>query len=265
MDKGIHTDIPHREYHSLRAISNGYLKSLSSVPAAAKVKGGETPAMIFGRAQHVYTLEGEEAFFKEVAVAPQCDKRTKAGKEAWAKFSEENSGKDVVTEEEFETIKSINTAVYSHPLAAKMLEEGISEVTAIWKDKETGLLCKCRPDRIPTGDRGVILDLKTCADASEFGFQRAVTTFRYYQQAAWYIDGVNAAGGKSVDAMAFIAVEKTPPYRTEVYILADDFVDFGRSEYRRLMDIEKKCRRDKAWPHYLNPGATDIFKPSWMV
>ena len=263
MKPGIHLDIPNSIYHGFDAVSNGYLKKLGEVPAKAKIPQPDTPAMLFGRAVHAYVLEGREAFDKEFCVAPKVDKRTTEGKAEWAEFVECNGGKDVVSEDDYYKIRDITDAVKRHPLAVRMLSEGISEVTAIWEDD--GLLCKCRPDRIPDGNRGVILDLKTCSDASEVGFSRAVANFGYYRQAAWYIDGVNKAGGKEVDAMAFIAVEKEPPYRTEVYVLGDDFVDFGRSECRRLIDIEKRCRKANFWPHYANPGAADIFKPAWMV
>lgn len=265
MHTGIHLNISHDDYHAFDAISNGYLKKLSTVPAAAKVPVEETPAMIFGRAVHAYVLEGEAAFDAEFAAAPECDRRTTSGKALFAEFSALNGHKTIIKADDITKIQAINAAVHAHPLAAKMLAEGMSEVTAVWQDKETGLTCKCRPDRIPHGDRGVILDLKTCTDASEQGFQRAVTGFGYYRQAAWYIDGVNIAGGKAIDAMVFIAVEKDPPYRTEVYVLGDDFVDYGREECRSLLRLEKDCREKGIWPHFANPGATDIFKPAWLV
>lgn len=266
MKTGIHYGIPNKDYHALDAISNGYLKKISEVPAKAKVPVKETEAMIFGRGQHCYTLEGPGAFYSEFAVAPEgLDLRTKIGKATMKEFLDANAGKDIIKAAGLAKIKEIDEAVRKHPLAVKMLAEGISEVTAIWEDQETGLLCKCRPDRIPSGGRGVILDLKTCTDASEHGFYRAVSSFGYYRQAAWYIDGVNQAGDKQVDAMVFIAVEKEPPYRTEVYVLGDDYVDFGREECRRLINIEAQCRKENFWPHYLNAGGSDIFKPSWMV
>lgn len=93
--------------------------------------------------------------------------------------------------------------------------------------------------------------------------------YGYYRQAAWYIDGLNAAAGLSgdeiIDSMLFIVVEKEPPYRVECYLLSDDFVEFGRKECRRLLELEKQCRAKNEWPNYTSSVITEIAAPSWMV
>lgn len=264
-ETGIHHGIGHEAYHGTDAISNGYLKRLNECPAKAKVQQDDTPAFIIGRAIHCFVLEGEQAFNAEFVVAPEINKRTNAGKEEWAQFQADNEGKGIITPADLEQITEINNAVHGHPLSRHMLKGGISEVTAFWIDEATGFQCKCRPDRIPDGNKGVIIDLKTCEDASEQGFQRSIVKYGYYQQAAWYVDGVNKAGGKDFDTMAFIAVEKKPPYRTEVYVLDDEFIKAGRSQYEHLMQLEMKCREANFWPHYSCDGAIEIYKPSWMV
>ncbi len=91
--------------------------------------------------------------------------------------------------------------------------KGKSEQSYFATDSDTGMKVKCRPDFI-LDDGSLIIDLKTTQNASLKGFQKSVVNFRYYVQAAWYLDVVEMATGKRPDAFIFIAVEKTRPFNT---------------------------------------------------
>lgn len=266
MKPGIYDNIPSHTYHNeIQAVSNSYLGRLAKCPAAARIPMEETAALLFGRACHSFVLEGEEVFFAEFAVAPKCDRRTKEGKAAFEQFTLANEGKTVITVDDLNTIFAIDASVKSHPFAKQLLAQGISEQTVIWEDEETGVLCKCRPDRTPSGNKGVLVDLKTTTDASERSFLNSVIKYGYARQAKHYIEGVNAGIGRTdYDAFAFIAVEKEAPYRCEVYILDDAFLEYGANERTRLLRIEAQCRKNNFWPAYQNAGAQDLFKPMYL-
>lgn len=267
LEPGIHSDIPASTYHAMTDyVSKSYLKRLDKCPAAAKVPQEDTPAMAFGRASHVFLLEGEDAFIKECAVIPAgIDRRTKAGKEDWAHFEVMNQGKTIITAEEFRRIIEMRQALQKHPFAPKLLDDGVSEQTVIWMDAETGLPCKCRPDRIPSGNKGVLVDLKTCSCAGEYEFCRDVVKYGYDLQAAFYLDGIREATGTYFDAFCFIAMEKEAPFRTETYMLDGEFITHGRYEYRRLLAIEAECRASGVWPNYEGVGnLITLFKPNYL-
>lgn len=266
LEPGIYRNIPSHFYHNgVDAISNSYLSRLAKCPAAAKVPQEETAALLFGRACHSFVLEGEDAFFNEFAVAPKCDRRTKDGKAAFAEFETANVGKSVITTDDFAMIFAMGASVKAHPFAKQLLAEGVSEQTVIWEDEETGLMCKCRPDRTPSGNRGVLVDLKTTTDASERSFLNSVIKYGYCRQASHYIQGINAGIGRTdYDAFAFIAVEKEAPFRCEVYILDDAFLEYGANERMRLLRLEKQCRKNNYWPAFTNAGAQDLYKPLWL-
>lgn len=267
---GIYPDIPASDYHGdllKDYVSKSYLKRLDKCPAAARVPQEDSPALAFGRAYHLYCGEGEAAFYRECAVLPSgIDKRTKAGKEAWAQFEAANQGKTLVSADDFQKIQEMDLALKMHPFASKLLAEGQSEQTVIWQDEATGLMCKCRVDRIPNPKKRVLVDLKSCQCAGEYEFGRDVVKFGYALQAAFYLDGINAALGESVyDAFLFIAQEKEQPYRTETYILDPEFIAYGRSEYQRLIQIEADCRKTGEWPNYAGVGnLVTLFKPAYL-
>lgn len=264
MESGIYPDISHADYHAMTdEVSNSYLARLDKCPAAAKIPLEDSPAMLLGRAFHSILLEGLETFKANFAIVPDIDRRTKDGKLAYAQFCEENEGKQIISLEDYESIADMYSAVAVHPIASKLLIEGRSEMSVFWTDQRTGLPCKCRPDRVPDGDHGVILDLKSVRDADKEAFNRAVRQYGYARQAAFYIDGFNAVSDAQVDAFVFICVEKEPPYRTEVYTLEDVFISWGRSEYQILMDIEKECRENNYWPNYKYDEIKTLYLPSY--
>ena len=262
---GIYPDIPHDVYHAMHGyVSNSYLSRLNKCPAAAKVPQEDTPALLFGRAVHCYVLEGEEEFFKQFCVAPAVNKRTNGGKAEWAEFCAANPGKGVITADEMRQLTFMREAVYQHPFARMVLADGKSEQTVIWADSATGIKCKCRPDRIPSNGAGVLVDLKTTTDAGEYGFGRSVANYGYARQAAMYLDGINAASGSDFDAFVFVAVEKEPPYRVEVYELDPEFIEWGRMDYQRLLQIEAQCREQGEYPNRQSNEMITLYKPKYL-
>jgi hypothetical protein len=267
---GIHYDIPASTYHALPFVSNSYLKKLAKCPANAKVPQEETSAMVLGRAAHLLVLEGEAAFSAECAVLPSnIDRRTKDGKAIYAMFCAENAGKNIIGADDLDALLGMRESVRNHPFAKLLLSEGVSETTVIFDREVAGhaIRCKCRPDRTPAPQMATLLDLKTTEDAGYDAFLRSCLKFGYITQAAFYIDGYNAVRGAlpEMDAFAFIAVEKKPPYRCEVYTVDMDFLQWGREEYQRLLYIEAICRVNNTYPNYQNAGADDLLKPPWLM
>jgi len=264
MMQGIYQGIPSADYHALTDyVSNSYLSRLDKCPKAAKVPLKETDALIHGGAIHSLLLEGMDAFNKEYLVAPyKLDLRKNSDKEFAADVTA--AGLTLISQDVFDRMKCVVEAVYSHPTASVLMREGLSEQTVFWTDPETGLPCKCRPDRIPKGDKGVIIDFKKTKDASYEAFTNACARYKYYMQAAWYMDGYNVASGMQADAFVFVVAELEAPYRTEVYSLDSEFVEVGRREVRRLLQIEKVCREGGYWPHYVTSDIREIYCPAWI-
>lgn len=100
--------------------------------------------------------------------------------EARALHAETIGDRAIVTADEMAQAEAIRDAVMSHPAAGKLLAPGagIAELSAYWRDQETGVLCRCRPDF--WRHDGTIVDLKTARDASPDGFSRSIDSWRYY-------------------------------------------------------------------------------------
>ena len=270
MEPGVYSDLSNADYHASSALSRTGLTLLhqrsprhywSEHLNPDRKPREQTPAMRLGSGVHSYVLERDK-FPEEFAVAPRCDRRTKDGKAVWAEFVEGSEGKTALTAQEGAQIIAIAKAVAAHPLASSILAAGAPEVSAFWRDRETEVLCRVRPDFLPPS--GYVVDLKTTQDASTEAFQRSAYSFGYPHQAAFYIDGCRAAGIDVSGDFVFIAVEKTPPYAVQVFRASKEMLAVGRREVREAVNEYAACISSGEWPGYA-PAMQELELPRWAT
>lgn len=238
-------------YDELPAVRRSDLWEMRKSPAhylyAATHTQEPTAALIFGTAAHKYILEPDD-FWEVYALAPNVDRRTKAGKEEWARFME--SGKDPIKQDDLDTIMAMDEAIRSHKTASALLKTGRHEIPITWKDAETAELCKCRPDCLTeyNGEK-YIVDYKTTTSCEDGAFERSCRYYGYKLQAAMYSEGVFNNELEHY-RFAFVAQEKTPPYAVRVYFCDDGFVDEGMDIFRELIRKYHKCKEADSWPGY---------------
>lgn len=270
MKTGIYAGISNADYHGGPGLSKSGLDVLARSPLhywsryldPQREPTEPTAAMRLGTAIHTAVLEPDE-FAKRHHVAPQVDRRTKDGKAMWeeAVAKAEAAGAELISAADAEVCQRISTQVRSHPTARKVFGTGQAEMSCYWTDRETGVLCKCRPDWLALP---MVVDLKSTEDASADGFQRSAWNWRYWVQAAWYMDGVEQATGQRPDAFVFGAFEKVPPYACAFYFADTAMLEIGRAEYRRLLRIYADCLASDQWPGY-DPAVTPLSVPTWAL
>lgn len=256
------------EYREYPAISRSALWKLRESPEKFKwaMEHPEQPtqALLFGQAFHKLVLE-PETFFDEFAVAPEIDRRTKAGKEEYAAFCEFAAGKTVIDQDAFDRANEMRVAVCSNPYVAKLLN-GQHEVPYFWTDELTGEACKVRLDSLTEiKSQPVIVDLKTTADASTDGFMRSAIKYGYDFQAAMYSEGYEKNTGKK-PLFVFIAIEKEPPYAVNILQADEAFTQHGYDVFRELIGTYHDCKASGNWFGYL--GAYNVINtlnlPAWV-
>lgn len=263
-------DVPFTEYKELEATNNSYLSRLGEVPAKALVARPDTASLDFGRAAHTFILEGYPAFQQEYAVIPEGMK--KGNNNAYKAFIAENIGKAFIKLEEFTHIINMRIAVYDHPKAAALLDGAETEKTIIFREPETGILCKTRIDALNKRNKAVV-DLKTARSADERAFVRSIFTYNYHVQGSFYRDSVNAVLDGRVtkhpkfEVFVIIAVEKEPPYQVGVFHISEALLQVGRERYIELLKLNEKCKVE-GFPHYQDPqnngGMITVDVPGWM-
>lgn len=191
-----------------------------------------------------------------------------------------NSSRQVLTQEEWDQLHRMRDAVMAHPAARALLTgvPGVAERSVYWREPVTGLLCRCRPDF--WRQDGVVVDLKTCEDASPEGFARSISKWRYHVQAPYYMDGIatmqTQANGVPEYAKAkprafvFLAVEKSAcvvegeALGVAVYVLDNESMSLGRQEYQRDLQAIADCKSSGKFPGY-DPTIQPISLPAWKL
>lgn len=215
----------------------------------------DTPAMKFGRAVHSKLLQPEH-FSDEYIVAPECDRRTKEGKQIWADMME--MGKEIISRDDM--VKILEMEFEFADIRKTLLNKPDlqTEVALTWTDEETGVDCKGRLDAI-AGE--IIVDYKTTTDASTKAFSREALKYGYDLQAAMYMEAA-MANGYNPKRFIFVAQEKTAPYLINIIYAGDAFLDRGRWIMRDLLAKYKACRDLDEWPGY---GTNELILPEWEV
>lgn len=241
-------DLPIEDYFSLPGISQSSLKALLKSPAhfnhyqTHREEHNETVAQRIGKELHTCILEPER-FLREYERGPQAGRNTKIWKD-W----EVDTQKTLIKSDEYDSYQRIRDAVYTHHSARQLLEcEKDVEVTATWTNYKD-LECKARADAV-LKEHPIILDLKSCRDASKRGAIQSIRKYKYYWQAVWYLDGFYEMGKEQ---FIFIFFEKESPHGVGVYDLAEDIIEQGRQELSNVMDLYIECTAGKEWPAYSN-------------
>lgn len=264
MSKGI--KISNKEYREREGVSNTDLKHIAKSPAHFRYwkdnPQEDTLALLFGRAVHKYVLEKDD-FFTEFAIAPDCDRRTKEGKVQWQKFKIDSADKDVITADDFEKIKAMYDALYSTPYVAKLLS-GDKELSFFLEDEITGITMKCRPDCLTTiKDTHILIDYKSCNDASSDGFMKQAIKLMYDLQMSFYKDILDGITGNQ-HSVIFIAQEKQPPYAVNILECNEDFLKSGTDMYRTYLDEYAECAKSGDWYGYTKDGINTLGLPNWL-
>lgn len=265
MAAGIYENISNETYHTWEGVSSSQLKALRrSVFDLQKAWVGkvdeESDALLFGSLVHdMVLLPGRVD--RAYLVAPESFKSTGTKKLAdWAAGAKkEKPLAKVVTHSQFEEAKAILAAIQKHPKARALLLDngGKNELSVVAEDPRTGLKLRARFDRIR---QSVVVDLKTCRDASPKGFKKAAMyDYSYDLQAVHYLYTAYLAFGGARE-FVFVAVEKGS-CEIGLYKFPTAYLNQVDKEYQKLLDEYKRALDLPPLPGYTD-GVEDLDVPT---
>lgn len=220
-------------------------------PNRADQKG--TEGLILGRGCH-HLMLGQPNFAREFIIRPDTyvDDKTATEKpwngnahkcRGWLAAAKE-SGKTVLTSDMVERIKGMALSLGKHPLVRAGALNGLIERTMIFRDKETGLFVKVRPDAIPT-DSGDYTDLKSAAEVGD-GADRSLRERRYDMQGA-LIRWACRELGLPFSGFSNIFVQSKRPHSTDVVVYHDADLDEAEKDCRTALRVFAHCLKTKEW------------------
>lgn len=239
------------------SLSSTFARQLTAhVPAKAREafrNRKPTKAMNLGKAAHAHALgAGPEL------IVWQHDGRTKEGKVERAAVAEllATEAAVAVTEAERDQIVGMAKALVAVPEVAAILYRSEAEVSGFWQEDDVWL--RARYDLL---GKDSAHDYKTCEDASPQGFEHAMATYGYHQQAEFYGRGLAALGhDAAASPLRFICQESSPPYLVQVHACDELAIEVARALNDRAIAIYEESIASGEWAGYpsLEPEPTGL-------
>ena len=233
----IYNDLSNAEYRARKDfLSSSDVKAILENPFLFKNGGKvkESESLSLGSLIHTLILEPEN-LQRDFLEMPPLNLRTNEGKEKKAILENQalSENKTLITSEMLEKATKCVEAFKKTSIYNLFKESGRAELSIFSKIDD--MPCKCRPDYF-IDSKNIILDLKTTniqGGASADAFVRAVANYKYYIQAAFYLELTRAK------EFYFVVIETNEPYMVGVYKLDETSLNFGLNEIKRAFNIYK--------------------------
>lgn len=237
------------QYDAIDALNQTGAKLLLKAPAKyAHDKANprkDSKALREGIMTHAAVLTPDE--FKAYKPEPDCDKRTKEGKEVHAYWKSTLQPTDIPCKaDEYDAALS-----YADALRQALTRHNIVPVaTEVMLTADYIVPIKGSIDLI--GADGYLYDLKTTAEeATAKGFGRQmIWSDDFKLQAAWYMALCKYALGTRPKGFRFVVVEKEAPFLTAVFELHADLIAEGEMLMLQALKSYEACKSFNEWPSY---------------
>lgn len=253
----------HREaYFDAPGVNWSTLKHMRDSPMAYRHALANPPAdktaFMIGRAVHTLVFEPEK-FGAEYAVWYEGDRRGKA----WTEFKAQHPDRTILKAVEYAECRAMAHSVRSHPLVVPYLDGGVFEQAIFWRDRDTRIDCKGKPDWVIPSSR-IILDLKTARSTEARRFGSEAARMGYHLQLAHYRNGVREARGWQAERCLLVAAEKAAPYDVAVFELGPDEAYVANQDIGDLLGQLRECMESGHWPgRYTQEQALQL--PAWIT
>lgn len=228
----------------LKTLINGSTYDLTNYVNAEQK---ETESLLVGSAFHCLLLEPDK-FESRYVYAPKFDKRTKAGKEAYAEYEKTIGDRKPIPENYQEVFENLLERIKSNESASGLINNAKErEKIYFWKDVKTGLLCKGKVDAIADN---YIVDIKTTSKGVDVNsFREFALKWHLANQAAFYCNGTQKK------SFFFIMCQLKAPYNIAVYQMGDDALRYGNHWSEMTMNLYKEWKESgETLQQHINAG-----------
>ena len=264
------------DYYAIKALSHSMLSCLAQSPMECRMRYIDDPptlpkkdsaAFAMGHAVHCLALEPER-FDGRFAVAPKVDRRTTAGKVAWAEYLADCEGKTVLDEQDYADAVACVQALNNHPEFAAIMAQP-RRVEVPFEFDLFGHKFKAKPDCIVDSMR-LIVDIKTTDDASPDRWKWSAVDYGYHRQQCIYRQALFSETGKKY-RFIFAVVEKPKPSTRGIpptvalYELDEDAVLMGYDDTQKLLQDYETRREANNWQQPYSSGIVPLRLPKRRV
>jgi len=238
-------NMPNEAYHAFGGISKTGLDLIDRSPAHYACRGPfkQTRPMVVGSAIHCAVLEPDLFFKQYVLLGDSIDRKSPIYKKAVAEHGDGN----VLVASEVRQVIGMYEGIQADKKAMKRINQpGWCEISLFATDPETGVLVKCRFDKLT--ESGLGIDLKSTKDSSYSEFQKTIANYRYHVQEAWYRYVFRLVSGQNLSGYLFLAVESEMPHCCKIWELDTESQLQGDREAMKNLETYAECVRSGKWP-----------------
>lgn len=275
---GIYSALPLDQYHRHdicdgASISSSGLRTIYNESAAHFYDGWDgnpdrnpkaedvTKSMILGRALH-HVVAGEDFFTKlfvrqpDTYPADATYPSTQGAPKKWtynAQWCQDwrddaaDRGLTILSGEQLAQLDGMGRTLSRHPMVVHGALRGAVERSIFWRDKETGIWLKARPDVIPLDSEDAV-DLKTTDSVVWKDLMRTIFDYGYHQQGALVVDALKAVVGFQHPTFSLFFIESKRPHCPRPVQLKPHILKLGADMNRVALRTFERCLKTKRWP-----------------
>lgn len=220
-------------------------------------------SMRLGTTVHALLLQPDDVGLL-IAVAPDINRQTKVGKEAWVEFQEANARKCIITPEQWETARRMADSARQDEMVRDLMDlPGTSERPMRWTHPATGLPMKCLFDRLLDCD--ILLDIKTAADPNPERWVRQAGEYGYHRQSALYRHAYSVLFDRKCGDFLHIVIGNEEPHEVAPVSFDEQSLDFGHQQNETSLAELKSCIENNDWSSRWANGIQRVSLPPWLM
>ncbi len=270
VEPGIYYDVPFEDYLNWNCFSKSMISSLLISPKHYKdyeKNGLKSSGFAFGNALEDYLLE-KDKFWETYVFLPETYENKKGEIKPFSLKSPAcREIKEAYEMRGFTTIEpSLVSILEDIEIEVKKshinnLIQGTPQVSVVWRNENTGVLCKARYDILNEEN---ITDLKSTKSAEINSFRKDMYNLKYHCQAGMYQESWAFHNNGEMLPFIFACIENTSPYAIASYAIREDSMTLGLREAERAMRIYQECVESDVWPGF-EDQVQDIDIPEYVL
>jgi len=199
-----------------------------------------------------------DAFWSRYHVVGDVDRRTKAGKEAWAEAEAVAGGRELIREADMANVYAIVARLLADPAIGPVLRMRRSSQDPHFWTSACARECRYKPDL--ECEDGSLFDLKLSRSAEPRKFAAQSYGLGYDVQLAHYREGYIDRYGKEPSRIGIIAYEWNSPHNSSLLIADEDLLACGAERREIAFRLIEECRESGRWPSH---GQSALRLPSY--
>lgn len=179
-----------------------------------------------------------------------------------------------VTDEHWHKIQILKRHIdnYGGGIIKRLLTHAKREISAYYKDDETGLDLKVRPDAIQFAENigvNAVISIKSTACENLDAFQAQAAKMHYDLTEGMYQDIISKATGRDFNTTIMIMLQTVAPFHIAVLVWSADDIEMGKHKFRMaLHNAQQILEKDSAKGYEVyaeegNFGLIQMYLPGW--